>query len=59
MVHMAAILEANNGLIDAFLPDYLDHLGDKGTGSLNELHVRRGVYMPTQNVFPKSKVSPQ
>ncbi|WP_157212040.1 hypothetical protein [Sinorhizobium sojae] len=56
---MAAILEANNGLIDAFLPDYLDHLGDKGTGSLNELHVRRGVYMPTQNVFPKSKVSPQ
>ncbi|MCS3479357.1 hypothetical protein M2212_006203 [Bradyrhizobium elkanii] len=43
---MAAIFEANNGLIDAFLPDYVDHLGDDGPGSLDDLYVRRGVYMP-------------
>jgi hypothetical protein len=43
---MAAIFQANNGLLEAFLPDYLDHLGDEGPGSLGELHVRRGVFMP-------------
>ncbi|WP_150117619.1 hypothetical protein [Microvirga vignae] len=42
---MAAIFEANNGLIEALLPDYIDHLGDEGTGSLDDLYVRRGVYM--------------
>jgi hypothetical protein len=42
---MAAIFEANNGLIEAFLPDYVDHLGDEGPGSLDDLYVRRGVYM--------------
>ncbi|MBX5218770.1 hypothetical protein HJC04_00110 [Rhizobium sp. NLR8a] len=48
---MAAIFQANNGLIEAFLPDYLDHLGHEGPGSLDELYVRRGVYMPTQDAF--------
>lgn len=47
---MAAIFQANNGLLEAFLPDYLDHLGDEGPGSLDELYVRRGVYMPAQDV---------
>ncbi|RUX80436.1 hypothetical protein EOA25_37985, partial [Mesorhizobium sp. M2A.F.Ca.ET.040.01.1.1] len=43
---MAAIFEANSGLIEAFVPDYIDHLGDNGAGSLGGLYVRRGVYMP-------------
>lgn len=43
---MAAIFEANRGLIDALVPDYVDHLGDEGPGSLSDLYVRRGVYMP-------------
>jgi hypothetical protein len=43
---MAAIFEANSGLIEALLPDYVDHLGDEGPGSLGDLYVRRGVYMP-------------
>ena len=43
---MAAIFEANAGLMDAFIPDYLDHLGNAGPGSINELYVRRGVWMP-------------
>lgn len=43
---MAAIFAANDGLVDAFLPDYIDHLGDEGPSSLDELYVRRGVYMP-------------
>jgi len=43
---MAAIFEANAGLIDAFVPDYIDHLDDDGPGSLSDIYVRRGVYMP-------------
>lgn len=46
---MAVIFEANNGLIDALVPDYIDHLGDEGPGSLDSLYVRRGVYMPSAN----------
>lgn len=46
---MAAIFQANNWLLEAFLPDYLDHLGGEGPGSLDELYVRRGVLMPTQD----------
>ena len=42
---MAAILSANEGLLQAFMPDYLDHLGGD-SGSLDELYVRRGVYLP-------------
>jgi len=48
---MAAIFQANNGLLDAFLPDYIDHLGDDGPGSLGELYVRRGVFMPKRHVM--------
>lgn len=44
---MAAIFEANGGLIDALVPDYIDYLGDEGPGSLSDLYVRRGVYMPS------------
>lgn len=47
---MAAIFQANNGLLEAFLPDYLDHLGDEGPGSLGELYVRRGVFMPKHDL---------
>lgn len=43
---MAAIFEANTGLIDALLPDYIDCLGADGPGSLDDLYVRRGIYMP-------------
>lgn len=46
---MAAIFEANRGLIDAFMPDYIDHLGNDGPGALDEVYVRRGVYMPSIN----------
>lgn len=46
---MAVIFEANSGLVEAFLPDYVDHLGDEGPGSFSDLYVRRGVYMPTIN----------
>lgn len=46
---MAVVFQANYGLLAAHLPDYLDHLGDEGPGSLDELYVRRGVYMPTRD----------
>lgn len=46
---MAVIFQANYGLLAAHLPDYLDHLGDEGPSSLDELYVRRGVYMPKQD----------
>lgn len=42
---MAVIFQANYGLLGAYLPDYLDHLCDEGPSSLDELYVRRGVYM--------------
>jgi hypothetical protein len=44
---MAAIFEANANLLDALIPDYLDHLGNNGPTSINELYVRRGVHMPS------------
>lgn len=43
---MAVIFEANRGLLDSFMPDYIDHLGSDGPSSLDEIYVRRGVYMP-------------
>jgi len=43
---MRAIFDTNAGMIEAFLPDYVDHLGHEGPGSLGDLYVRRGVYMP-------------
>jgi len=46
---MKAIFEANSGLINALLPDYIDYLSDEGPGSLGDLYVRRGVHMPPQD----------
>ncbi|HWD12650.1 hypothetical protein P8H26_14375 [Pseudochrobactrum sp. sp1633] len=34
---IAAIFEANAELIDALDPDYTDHLGDDGLGSLSDV----------------------
>lgn len=41
---MRAIFDANYGLIDAFMPEYIDAMGHDGPGSLDNLYVRRGVY---------------
>ncbi len=43
---MGVIFDANTGLIEGLLPDYIDCLGDEGPGSLGDLYVRRGVRMP-------------
>ncbi|MFD1328725.1 hypothetical protein [Mycoplana ramosa] len=48
---MAAIFDANAGLIEALLPDYIDALGDRGPGSLGGLYVRRGVFMEHTDSF--------
>jgi len=47
---MGAVFEANRGLIDALMPDYIDYLGDCGPTCLDELYVRRGVYMPSDDM---------
>ncbi len=44
---MAVIFDANDRLIDAFMPDYVDHLENAGPSVASDLWVRRGVYMPT------------
>ncbi len=46
---MKAIFEANAGLIETFMSEYLDHLGNDGPTSINDLYVRRGVHMPKKN----------
>lgn len=43
---MASVFEANQGLLDAFLPDYVDLLDATFVGTISDLHVRRGVLMP-------------
>jgi hypothetical protein len=43
---MMIVFEANRGLIDAFLPDYVDQLGATFVETISDLYVRRGVYMP-------------
>ncbi|MEO9875325.1 MAG: hypothetical protein ABJM26_04825 [Anderseniella sp.] len=48
---MATIFQANYGLLEAYMPDYVDHLDGEGPDSLNELYVRRGVYMPQIDKF--------
>ncbi|MEY4250627.1 MAG: hypothetical protein RJA87_2260 [Pseudomonadota bacterium] len=40
---MEIVFNANSGLIDAFLPDYIDALGWDGPSSVSDLYVRRGV----------------
>lgn len=44
---IAIVFEANRGLVDAFLPDYVDMLDAPFVSSISDLHVRRGVLMPT------------
>jgi len=48
---MAAVFEANAGLIAAYLPDYADLFSDLGASVPSDLHVRRGVYMPQVNAL--------
>ena len=43
---MKAIFDINANLLDTFIPDYLDSLDNGGATSINELYIRRGVYMP-------------
>lgn len=43
---MAAIFSVNERLLETLIPDYLDELVGDREGSINELYVRRGVYMP-------------
>ena len=43
---MATVFEANRGLIDAFMPNYVDALRNASISSPSDLSVRRGVYMP-------------
>jgi hypothetical protein len=43
---MKEIFSVNERLLDALIPDYLDHLGSDGSESINHLYVRRGAYMP-------------
>tara|TARA_R110001599_G_scaffold318163_1_gene527694 strand:+ start:1757 stop:2665 length:909 start_codon:yes stop_codon:yes gene_type:complete len=44
---MRVVFDANNGLISSFLPDYIEALGEEQlVASLDDLHARRGVYMP-------------
>jgi len=48
---MKEIFDANSSLIDAFFPDYLEHVSEDGLGSINRLFVRRGVRMPIIQKF--------
>lgn len=48
---MDVIFNANIGLIEALLPDYIDCLGDEGPESLGDLYVRRGVLMPNIDIL--------
>ena len=44
---MAAVFDANQNLIDALMPDYIDWLEDAGPSVASDLYARRGVFMPT------------
>lgn len=50
---MRSVFEANEGLIDAFLPGYVDSLGADGPGSVGDIYVRRGVMMPSVGTIRK------
>lgn len=43
---MKELFSVNERLLDALIPEYLDHLGSDGPGSINHLYVRRGANMP-------------
>lgn len=40
------IFDANSWLIETYLTDYVDYLGDAGPSTISGLYVRRGVKMP-------------
>jgi hypothetical protein len=44
---MRIVFEANAGLIDAYLPDYVDVLRGEGPGAVGGLYVRRGMRLET------------
>lgn len=48
---IAAIFDANTGLIAAYLPDYTEMFSDLGASVPSDLYVRRGVYMPGVTAF--------
>lgn len=48
---MRTIFNANSGLIESYIADYISHLNDDSIGSLSELFVRRGVYMTSVGAF--------
>jgi hypothetical protein len=43
---MEIIFDANSGLIEAYLSDYVDFLGQAGPSTISGLYIRRGVKMP-------------
>lgn len=45
-MEMEIVFEANSGLIEAYLSDYVDFLGNAGPSTISGLYVRRGVKMP-------------
>lgn len=50
-LEMAAIFQVNLDLLSVYLPDYIDQLDAGGPTSLDELYIRRGVYMPKRDVI--------
>ena len=50
---IAAILKANESLLEAFMPEYIDQL-DGEVSSINHLDVRRGVLMPVVEAIRRS-----
>jgi hypothetical protein len=45
-VEMRILFSANSGLLQAYLSDYVDHLGDEGPSTISDIYVRRGVMVP-------------
>lgn len=44
-MEMKVIFEANSGLIDAFLPAYIDYLNFPALNSMDDIYLRRGVFL--------------
>jgi hypothetical protein len=44
---MEVIFTANESLLETYIPNYIAELGDDFNGSINNLYLRRGVFMPT------------
>lgn len=50
---MGIIFEANEGLLEVFLSNYVDQLGTEGPSTFSEIYVRRGVLMPSVEKYRK------